>query len=344
MIAPLLLSALASHADDAGQAASILAENARLRTELASLQSQLKTCKSSVVEAVVQQAGTDDDDSRSARQRVLQKVQQPYFCPPSVSDNKKWRKKRGTLPLAPLGGGDRGNYQIPKPPQWFCDKLKSSLRPWEIPKKTTVHDLAVGIFAGEQLFYGQVIAQRDTWLSRVPASFIFAPTGDPRIPVIGLEKYGLQPDSKDRYVTQLVNLYAMKELYERAPDKKWYFIYGCDNYINVDYILLLLDNYDPEKPWWLTMYGVNERMPDWVKISKHPKAASKNSYQWAPGSFSWIVSNEVMKAFAENIESFLDDLDYDFKRTGVNKLCYCPDKVAGEWAPSATLGPDPYNG
>jgi hypothetical protein len=34
-------------------------------------------------------------------------------------------------------------------------------------------------------------------------------------------------------------------------------------------------------------------------------------------------------AFAEYITVFLDDKEYDFKKTGITKVCYCPDKVAG---------------
>ena len=79
-----------------------------------------------------------------------------------------------------MGGEDRGSAHVPKPPHWWCDKLKSSLRPWEKPTKTSVDDFAVAIFTGEGLYFSQALAQRDTWLSRVPASYIYGPTSDPR--------------------------------------------------------------------------------------------------------------------------------------------------------------------
>jgi len=264
---------------------------------------------------------------------TMQHLQEPYFCTASVSNNTKWRKTRKELVdaglVAPRGGEHRGSYQIPKPPQWYCDKLQNSLRPWEYPKKTSVHDLAIGIYIGEKLYYGQVIAQRDTWLSRVPASHMFGPTSNSLIPVHGLEKYSLKPDYEDPNAVQLVNLYAMKELYDIEPNKKWYFIYGCDNYVNVDYMLLLLDQFDHTQPMWLGRHRSLTPMPDWVNMEKHPKSVSKTEFTWVAGSDSWILSNSAMKAYAAYITTFLDDEEYNFKTTGKKKMCVCPDKIAG---------------
>jgi len=129
-------------------------------------------------------------------------------------------------------------------------------------------------------------------------------------------------------VTQLVNLYAIREIYYAHPDKKWYFNYGCDNYVNTDYMNLMLDQYDHTQDLWIASFPVTERMPTFVDMTKHPKGKGK-TYQWALGSSSWVMSNSVAKAFAEYIDVFLTDPDYDFKKTGVAKVCYCPDKVAG---------------
>jgi hypothetical protein len=155
----------------------------------------------------------------------------------------------------------------------------------------------VAIFAGEQLYYGQVAAQRDTWLSRVPAHYIFASTPDPRIPVHGLkEKYGLKPDYEDQLVTQFTNLFALKELYLKEPNRKWYFNYGCDNYINLDYMLEMLDQYDSNEDVWIGNYAVEEQVPDWIDLKDFPKNKGnkkykEQGYEWVLGSTSWIMSN-----------------------------------------------------
>ena len=76
--------------------------------------------------------------------------------------------------------------------------------------------------------------------------------------------------------TQFVQLYAIKEMYEKSPDKQWYLIYGCDNYVNVDYMLEMLDEFDPAKPTWLAVGGIREPLPDWVDKSKYPKNANSD--------------------------------------------------------------------
>ena len=134
---------------------------------------------------------------------------------------------------------------------------------------------------------------------------------------------------QDPNAVQLVNLYAMKELYDIEPNKKWYFIYGCDNYVNVDYMLLLLDQFDHTQPMWLGRHRSLTPMPDWVNMEKHPKSVSKTEFTWVAGSDSWILSNSAMKAYAAYITTFLDDEEYNFKTTGKKKMCVCPDKIAG---------------
>jgi hypothetical protein len=149
----------------------------------------------------------------------MRPVRESSFC--GRAKNSQWRQIRRSLPVAPNGGIARGSYQTERPPQYFCDKMQSSIEPWVVPAQLSQHDLAVGIFTGEMLKYGQVIAQRDTWLGRVSASYTFAPTSDQQIPLHGLEMFELQPDYVNKRTTQLVNLYAMKRLYDLAPDKKW---------------------------------------------------------------------------------------------------------------------------
>ena len=308
-------------------------------TQLENAAAQLTLAQSGGLQSGLNQKAAPDPEFNSASHKSDQrpraaanKLKEPYFCTKSASDNKKWQKNRKNLVVAPNGGDARGSYQVDRPPQWFCDKLQNSLLPWKTPK-LTVNDLAVGIFVGEMLRSGQVVAQRDTWLSRIPASYMFAGTSDPRIPIHGFEKYKLQPDYVSKQTTQLVNLYAMKELYEKEPDKKWYMIYGCDNYVNVDYLLLELDKHDHTKPLWLGAGTQHAKVPDFIQMKKHPKSVikggSKGSHQWVTGSNSWIVSNQVMKAFAEYIGTFIDDPDYNFRDTWNDKMCFCPDKVAG---------------
>ena len=81
------------------------------------------------------------------------------FCPPEISDQKAWVKKRKELMAAgqSYDAGQSGNFGLPVVPTYWCDKLQNSITPWVKPKLST-DDLAVGIFTGESLFYGRAAA------------------------------------------------------------------------------------------------------------------------------------------------------------------------------------------
>jgi hypothetical protein len=267
----------------------------------------------------------------------LQKMTTPYFCPDEISDNNKYRAFQRTLtPRTKMGGDERGEWlNISITPTYFCDKLKVNLRPYVKPKLKH-EDLVVGLFTGDSLFYGRASANRDTWLNRLPHRYMFAATSEPRIPVHGLESYGIKPDYESNYNAQFVQLFAVKEMYERSPDRKWYFILGDDNYVHIDQTLIMLQDHDDSKDIWLTNQRMLDTIPADIDLSKWPnyaknwagKGAEKRKYAWASGASSWFTSTSVTKAFAAEIDRFVNETNL-WEQTITNKICYCPDKISG---------------
>ena len=41
---------------------------------------------------------------------------------------------------------------------WFCDKLPTSVKPWDVPDIYGPEDLAVSIFTGERIMYSRAAA------------------------------------------------------------------------------------------------------------------------------------------------------------------------------------------
>ena len=119
-------------------------------------------------------------------------------------------------------------------------------------------------------------------------------------------------------------------MYDRSPHQKWYVILGCDNYVNADYLLRALDQYDDSKDFWLAQFTndgehipgkVLPLLPKWPKYNSiHAKLVKEQRFEWTSGGIGWFMSNSVAKAFAENIETFMDQID-------PFSICYCPDKV-----------------
>jgi hypothetical protein len=44
--------------------------------------------------------------------------------------------------------------------------------------------------------------------------------------------------SEESQNAQWAQLIGLKEMYERSPNQKWYYIVGCDNFINGKFVLL----------------------------------------------------------------------------------------------------------
>lgn len=200
------------------------------------------------------------------------------------------------------------------PSNWICGKVLSNFTAWIEPKRYTRDDLAVGVYTGERVYYSRGAAARDTWLAQIPASVLYGPTSNPDVPVQG---FGLSPDYLDPRATQRVQLYGLRDLYRQFPNKKWYFIVGCDTYLNVDYALRMLSAYDAEKPYWVSKTAYPRK-----KFPALVNGSSALTYTWSSGAWGWFLSQSVAKAFADSVDHFI-------ATTPIDAICYCPDKLTG---------------
>jgi hypothetical protein len=81
--------------------------------------------------------------------------------------------------------------RVPTGPQWYCDKIATTLDPWIEPSgELDVADVVVGVFSGESLFYSRASATSATWSTQIPHTYIYASQPEPTVPVIGIgERY-----------------------------------------------------------------------------------------------------------------------------------------------------------
>lgn len=257
-----------------------------------------------------------------------------WFCPAEKYSPSKWSADRNLIRTADeqikLGGECRGIYDVEgqEDRRWFCDKFPQDDSAWEVPKRYTPDDLVVGIYSGESIVYSRGLACQDTWLNSLPNKVIYTPTTIKNVPTVGWEpeeageEWGLRPDYKDRHSAQWTQLYGLRDMYIRYPDKDWYYIVGDDTYLNVDNALLMLAEFDATKPYWVSKSRYpDEHMPPEVDTDAWPDWKG-NGYTWSSGAWGWFLSNPVAKAYAEAFEKFISDVD-------TLKICYCPDKVTG---------------
>ncbi|KAK3233106.1 hypothetical protein CYMTET_56576 [Cymbomonas tetramitiformis] len=273
---------------------------------------------------------------------IGQQGNESWFCPQQAFDTKRWLAKRKHVPFNFDGcPGSTVPETLNVPPTWFCDKLPQDVSPWQAPTRYTSKDMAVGVYTGESIVYSRGLAIQDTWLSQGVAAVLYSPTTLPDVPTVGFEHLGELPDYENPTAAHTVQLYGLADLYHRHPDKAWYYIVGCDTYLNVDFALSMLDTFDAKDDWWLSKVSYpyeNFTVP--VNRSAFPRYDG-NGFTWSSGAYAWFLSNPVAKAYAEALDTFTSQMPT------VAHSCYCPDKVTGMLL--SLLGhkitniPDPWN-
>jgi hypothetical protein len=101
---------------------------------------------------------------------------------------------------------------------------------------------------------------------------------------------------QERLNAQWGQLLGLKEMYLRAPNAKWYWIGGCDNYVHHDYVLKRLQDFDHTKPLWLAQFvNLDPTVPGKVNMKNWPKynvvningklgqLIKEKRYQWTSG-------------------------------------------------------------
>lgn len=337
--------------------AALSSENLQLQTDVQALRDAKQRELGASLAATSQQAGVEREhllelkrenkllQLKTHQNGCLPEVTESYFCPEHVSDFKRWVGLVGSpfYPLVtklswwPLRGEFDPNV-VEIIPRWYCDKVKQSLAPLENNPGLTNDDIVIGVFTGERLFYSRALAFISTvgrWWDNV---ILYAATEDVFLPVTGMaDKYGLKPDYVDHSTTvQLLNLYLLKEMYEKHPDKKWYNTVGCDTFIHPDVVMRMLSQYDPEEEWLLHT-SAQEYTEDHFK-SFHFDAASfpdsivgkDNSFKWQSGAVGFWMSQATMKKLIANFDKLADAIELE-KNTRNGKLCFCPDVIICLW-------------
>jgi hypothetical protein len=175
------------------------------------------------------------------------------------------------MPFIPRGGDVRGEL-FPN----GTYKHFTNLSPWVEPSgNLDVADVVIGVFSGESLLYTRAMASAATWMSRFPNSHLYAAKPSETVPVVGLgDRYKLRPDYVTMSDVQPLQIVAVRDMYLRHPDAKWYYIVGDDTYVFasksivlerasssvllLDSLVRMLEDYDASNPLWLVQHPVSD--------------------------------------------------------------------------------------
>eukprot|EP01062_Namystynia_karyoxenos_P062486 TRINITY_DN55375_c0_g1_i1.p1 TRINITY_DN55375_c0_g1~~TRINITY_DN55375_c0_g1_i1.p1 ORF type:complete len:1124 (+),score=189.98 TRINITY_DN55375_c0_g1_i1:73-3444(+) len=279
-------------------------------------------------------------------------ISSPYFCTSNVSDHARWRRdvrehqrtKRcsicGHALYEPL-------FAPTMEPHWFCSKIKNTVEPLPPEPRYRPEDVVVGLYSGEGIVYTRGSACADTWLPWFPHHHIYVSTDEnawgvkPTVPVRSLRDKIKFPEGSrmkwgpEWWNAQPLQLYGLQDMYRQHPDAEWYIISGDDTFLDPEWMLQMLSQYDSTQPLWVASSGYPEtagvpgygprktQTLDVEKLKKlYPNWKTAPKFYWAPGSSSWWLSRPAAKMFADALDDFVVHVD-------TSAVCYCPDLLSG---------------
>lgn len=149
------------------------------------------------------------------------------------------------------------------------------------------------IYTGAGFYQTRATAIRDTWLSRVTHKYFFSSTPYSSLPITVIEGAG------EDYNSNMKKLYkGMQLAYEQHNQTgKFYFIAGCDTFVNVPHLLKRLDYFDYTEshligghPFGYSCYRKKTEIVEGV--------------DYPSGGAGLFVSAGLMKTMYSQIESF----------------------------------------
>ncbi|CAF3921493.1 unnamed protein product [Rotaria sp. Silwood2] len=178
----------------------------------------------------------------------------------------------------------------------YCDIVPTPRNKWISAKRYVESDIVFIIYTGATFYQTRALATRDTWLSRVTHKYFFSSTPYPSLPVTVIEGAG------ENYLSNMKKLYeGLKIAYkEHNQTAKFYFLAGCDTFVNVPHLLKRLDEFNHTKA---------------LVIGGHPFGhhcfRKKNQImvgvQYPSGGAGFFLSAALMEMMYPKIDPFFHD-------------------------------------
>ena len=129
----------------------------------------------------------------------------------------------------------------------YCSKVPIPSDTWRAALNYNESDVGFLIFTGSIFFHTRATAARDTWLSRVTHKYFLSAIPYPWLPVTVVAGAG-----EDKLSNMKKVFYGLQIVYRQQQGSsnphKWYYIAGCDTFVNVHHVLKRLDPYPHTKP------------------------------------------------------------------------------------------------
>ncbi|CAF3164160.1 unnamed protein product [Rotaria socialis] len=218
----------------------------------------------------------------------------------------------------------------------YCDIVPTPRNTWISAKQHVESDIVFIIYTGASFYQNRAIAIRDSWLSRVTHKYFFSSIPYSPLPITVIEGAG------ENYMSNMKKLYqGMQIAYQKHKETaKFYFLAGCDTFVNVPHLLKRLDYFNHTEalviggnPFEYSCYRQKNQV---VQTISYPS-----------GGAGFFLSAAMMEMMYPKLDSFFQNHwpteKVPYSDVALNCLAYSlgvrPSFVPGFWAftPEQTL-------
>lgn len=185
--------------------------------------------------------------------------------------------------------------------QNYCNIVPIPRGGWKKAQRYSEKDIAFVIFTAASMFHTRATAARDTWLSRISNYYFLSATPYPHLPVTvvpGAGENKLSNMKKLFYGLQII--YRQQMNLSDANRQKWFFIAGCDTFINPHHLLKRLDSFDYTKP--LLIGGHSGHHGCIGKINP------PISVEFPSGGAGFFFSMKLLEMMQPNLTNFVENV------------------------------------
>jgi hypothetical protein len=178
----------------------------------------------------------------------------------------------------------------------YCDFLPIPQKKWVPARRYKESDIVFVIFTAASFYHGRATSIRDTWLSRVTNKYFFSATPYPTLPVTVIKGVG------EGYTSNMKKAYIGMQLayQEHNQTAKFYFLAGCDTFVNIPHILKRLDGFDYTQPLVIGGYPFKH-------VCYHKKEQTPDVIVYPSGGAGFLLSARMMEMMYPKLTDFFEE-------------------------------------
>ena len=181
----------------------------------------------------------------------------------------------------------------------YCDKVPIPRNGWKRAQNYNESDIAFLIFTAAIFYNTRATATRDTWLSRVTNKYFLSATPYPWLPLTIIKGAGENRLSNMKKIFYGLQIIYIQQQSVSEPHM-WYYLAGCDTFVNVPHMLKRLDAYDYTKPFLIGGHSGSAVCPD-GKDTKTP-------ISYPSGGAGFFISSKLLELMMPHLSNYVENI------------------------------------